>query len=92
MNELNYEEKAKIIRCLLGGSGIRAAARITGHSKNTVKKLLLGCDVRGKETNDTSCFVLWIEERKMKIEILKSEVQSLARGFELLTGKDIYSI
>lgn len=40
MNRLSTERRAAIVRCLVEGNSLRATARITGHSKVTVLKLL----------------------------------------------------
>jgi IS1 family transposase len=40
MNKLATAERAKIIACLVEGNSIRATARMTGASKNTITKLL----------------------------------------------------
>jgi len=41
MNRLNKKDRVAILRCLVEGSSIRATARMTGRSKNTVLKLLV---------------------------------------------------
>lgn len=40
MNKLSRKGRAQIVSCLVEGSSIRATARMTGASKNTVTKLL----------------------------------------------------
>lgn len=40
MNILGIKDRAQILRCLVEGNSIRSTSRITGHSKNTVIKLL----------------------------------------------------
>src|SRR3954447_12707603 len=40
MNRLSPEKRKQIVACLVEGSSIRATARMTGVSKNTVVKLL----------------------------------------------------
>lgn len=41
MNQLSVERRAAIVRALVEGNSIRATARLTGTSKNTVLKLLV---------------------------------------------------
>jgi IS1 family transposase len=41
MNRLSREERAAIIRALVEGNSLRSTTRITGHSINTVSKLLV---------------------------------------------------
>jgi len=41
MNKLNTQKRAQILGCLVEGNSIRATARLTGTSKNTVIKLLV---------------------------------------------------
>ncbi len=41
MNQLDRSERAAILRALVEGSSIRATARMTGNSRNTVTKLIL---------------------------------------------------
>ena len=41
MNRLSTERRAQIIRCLVEGNSMLATSRITGASKNTIKKLLI---------------------------------------------------
>jgi IS1 family transposase len=41
MNRLSRKERAQIIRLLVEGNSLRAATRISGHSINTVSKLLV---------------------------------------------------
>lgn len=40
MNKLSIQDRVAILNILIEGSGINAAVRITGKSKNTVLKLL----------------------------------------------------
>ena len=40
MNRLSRAERAAIIRILVEGNSLRSVTRITGHSINTVSKLL----------------------------------------------------
>jgi len=42
MNRLTKEERARILHLLCKGSSIRAVTRLTGASKNTVIKLMIG--------------------------------------------------
>jgi len=41
MNKLSNKERAQIIALLVEGNSIRGTSRITGHSKNTINKLLV---------------------------------------------------
>lgn len=41
MNKLSETQRAMIVRCLVDGASIRAAARVTGASKATILKLLV---------------------------------------------------
>src|SRR6266446_5452370 len=41
MNRLNRAERAKIIRAMVEGNSLRSITRMTGHSINTVSKLLV---------------------------------------------------
>jgi IS1 family transposase len=43
MNQLNTEDRARILAALVEGNSIRAIARMTGKSRNTIDKLL--CDL-----------------------------------------------
>lgn len=40
MNRLSMERRVLILRCLTDGCSMRATARITGHARNTIAKLL----------------------------------------------------
>ena len=41
MNRLSVERRALILKCLVDGNSMLATSRITGASKNTIKKLLI---------------------------------------------------
>lgn len=41
MNRLSTEQRARVIASLVEGNSIRATVRMTGHSKNTIAKLLV---------------------------------------------------
>ncbi len=69
MNQLPLERQAAIVRALVEGNSLRATARLTGTSKNTVAKLLrdLGAHcknhhdrmVRGVSCKRVQCDEIW---------------------------------
>ncbi len=52
MNILNLEEKTKIISTLVEGNSIRATSRMTGHSKDTIIRLLITVGTACKKYQD----------------------------------------
>jgi len=52
MNKLSTEKQAMILRALVEGNSIRATARMTGTSKNTVSKLLRDVGAHCKNWHD----------------------------------------
>ncbi|MCH7564687.1 MAG: helix-turn-helix domain-containing protein [Gemmatimonadetes bacterium] len=69
MNKLSDEKRAMILRALVEGNSIRATARLTGTSKNTVSRLLRHVGgycleqhdnlVRGVESERVQCDEIW---------------------------------
>jgi hypothetical protein len=54
MNRLSTEKRAAIIGCLVEGNSIRSTVRITGASKNTITKLLVGLGAACAEYQDAT--------------------------------------
>jgi IS1 family transposase len=67
MNRLSTERRAQIIRCLVEGNSMLATSRITGASKNTIKKLLIDvgsacAEYQNKTLRNLSCTNLQADE------------------------------
>ena len=52
MNRLSIERRALILKCLVDGNSMLATSRITGASKNTIKKLLIDVGTACAEYQD----------------------------------------
>ena len=69
MNKLSDEKRAMILKALVEGNSMRATARLTGTSKNTVSRLLKNVGtycmdqhdalVRGVESERVQCDEIW---------------------------------
>jgi len=67
MNRLSVERRALILKCLVDGNSMLATSRITGASKNTIKKLLIDigtacAEYQNKTLRDLPCANLQIDE------------------------------
>lgn len=67
MNTLTTDKRAQIIRCLVDGASVRATARITGASINSVVKLLIDAgrvcsQYQDKAFNDLPCTRIQCDE------------------------------
>jgi IS1 family transposase len=56
MKRLNSEQRARVLHCLMEGTSIRAATRLTGVSKTTILKLI----------EDAGAAALWYQDRVLR--------------------------
>lgn len=67
MNKLSVERRTLILKCLVDGNSMLATSRITGASKNTIKKLLIDvgtacAEYQNKTLRNLSCANFQIDE------------------------------